>query len=192
MTNNTRLKLSASSRQNFKMKIVLPIAFALFGAALAAPTQPQSADSNKRSEAQSPDILGTTTGGAERSEALQPRYPVQQPSQLGKRSRLGAPDYPVQQLKPAGGGSDLEAQSPDILCNNQAGWGKRSEAQSPGSCTTTRPAGASDLRLRVPIFFTTTRLVGGKRSEAPEPRYSLQQPGWLGKAFRGLKSRCST
>jgi hypothetical protein len=91
------------------MKIVLPIAFALFGAALAAPIQPESADSNKRSDVQSPDILYNNQAG------------------WGKRSEVQSPD--ILYNNQAGWGKRSEVQSPDILYNNQAGWGKkRSEA----------------------------------------------------------------
>lgn len=85
------------------MKIILPVALALLGIVLAAPTGSQSADSNKRSEAQSPDILYNNQAG------------------WGKRSEAQSPD--ILYNNQAGWGKRSESQSPDILYNNQAGWG---------------------------------------------------------------------
>lgn len=89
------------------MKLSLPIVFAFLGISIAAPVQPQSAESAKRSEAQSPDILYNNQAG------------------WGKRSEAQSPD--ILYNNQAGWGKRSEKQSPDILYNNQAGWGKRKD-----------------------------------------------------------------
>ena len=67
------------------MKAVLPVVLALFGAAIAAPVQPESAD--KRSEAQSPDILyNNQAGWGKRSEAQSPDILYNNQAGWGKRS----------------------------------------------------------------------------------------------------------
>lgn len=94
---------------NFKMKTIFPIAFALFGAALAAPVQPQGADSDKRSPVQNADILYNNQAGWGKREAAQ--------------------NADILYNNQAGWGKKREAaQNADILYNNQAGWGKRSDA----------------------------------------------------------------
>ena len=51
------------------MKFTLAVTVALFSGALSAPVQPQGTDSNKRSEAQSADVLyNNAAGWGKRSE----------------------------------------------------------------------------------------------------------------------------
>ncbi|KAF5019108.1 hypothetical protein F66182_8877 [Fusarium sp. NRRL 66182] len=89
------------------MKAIIPVVLAFLGTAFAVPVQQQDAESNKRSEAESPDILyNNQAGWAKRSEAESPDILYNNQAGWAKRS---------------------EAESPDILYNNQAGWAKRSE-----------------------------------------------------------------
>lgn len=112
---------------NLNMRTAIAVTFALLGAAFAAPVQPQSTDSIKRSEAQSPDILyNNPAGWGKRSEKQSPDILYNNPAGWGKRSEKQSPD--ILYNNPAGWGKRSEKQSPDILYNNPAGWGKRSEA----------------------------------------------------------------
>lgn len=120
-----RLFLSVHLKTTRKMKTVLPIILAFLGTTLAAPVQPKHADSIKRSESESPDILyNNQAGWGKRSESESPDILYNNQAGWGKRSEAESPD--ILYNNQAGWGKRSEAESPDILYNNQAGWGKRS------------------------------------------------------------------
>ena len=175
------LELNYSFYQNHKMKTSLPIAFALFGAALAAPVQPQG--DIKRSEAESPDILyNNQAGWGKRSEAESPDILYNNQAGWGKkRSEAESPD--ILYNNAAGWGKKRsEAESPDILYNNAAGWGKkRSEAESPDILYNNQAGwGKKRSEAESPdILYNNQAGWGKKRSEAESPDILYNnQAGW--------------